>query len=513
MYPTSPGPTAPRMRKMAPMPKIIQPKIQQNRQRRLIDSALGSRPTSARAVDEAKNEIMKLKVKPPEEKRETKEVKEIREPTTTKAAPILSLIKGLESDHPGIALDQILGGIKGLGDEELYDIDFDVYHTLVRALFGLITNIYSDFSKENYPILFKSLALCLRIMPESDRELLDVIIKLVYEISKDEYCDRLFVDSGVIPILVKHAFSYIITETSTYSAASLRHIANDVDCLKEIFKTDIINSICKALQTRTRKDRFQKSIITYIYQVVGLLAIIAPQITDWDFIEIHPLPIYIMQISSLYSSDDLLHHQIAKAFSILMLHEEAVESIETEDLMPVFALLSTNRPEVVDLALLGLANAVAQSELVTSSVVYMIPPFGPEFVCRLLQRHEKALDVSAARILAKVAQFQRGSEIVFKFLPDIFKLLDYPLDDLETWTDEQMIVANALVILKALCVNHVEDVVAGMKGRMHDLMYYGILDYVIGLMREMMKCDEGWAVCEEVNDVDEIVMMLPVLAN
>ena len=239
--------------KRRPMPTIITPNINSNRPRRLIDSQLGKRPTSARGIQEAKTEISRLNIAPIPPEEIKKEL--VHEPPTSRSASVLNLTPKLREKNPEITLDQILAVIKQWDNESIFDMDFRVYHILTHELFALITSIYENFAKENSAVLFKALSICIRVVPQADRDVLDMVTKLIYELSKDEFNDMLFVKCGIIPSLVSNSFAEL-GDISTYSCASLRHISTTADCLNEILKTGIIKHICRALQTRTRKNRF-----------------------------------------------------------------------------------------------------------------------------------------------------------------------------------------------------------------------------------------------------------------
>ena len=117
------------------------------------------------------------------------------------------------------------------------------------------------------------------------------------------------------------------------------------------------------------------------------------------------------------------------------------------------------------------------------------------------------------RCISKASSTLQGSEDAYQHITLLFGLLDTPMNEVEEWTPEQMSVANALIALKNLTVNHMERVCVGMRGKMVHLMNYGILDYVLDLMKEMIKCDAGIEACMEVKDVEEIALLMPSLKD
>ena len=497
------------------MPQIITPKINQQKGRRFIDSQQGTRPESSRAVESAKKNVQKFKVREPDVAKEVKQ-QVIQEAKSSKYSNLLDLLSKVADNFSEAVLDQIMVQIQQITSEEFFEIDFHVYNVLTNTLFSLITNVESnnDINKSESSVsrvLFKSLAICLLVIPEADREYLDNITKIMYTMSKDPNNDELFISTNIIPVVTRNAFSDNINDITTFSAAILRHISSNYECRKELMKkTDVVKLICKSLQTRSRKERFNSQNITYFYQVIGLFIEIAEKIKDWSFMSKSPLSLFILEISTIYDSNPLIQHQIAKCFSTLMLHVEAVEEIETEELIPLFSLIRSTNDDVAEQGLLALANAVSQSDIVTSQFVHMLPPFGTTLLLTMLKTEENTSKIaSICRCLAKASFFQKGSEDIWKLHNLLIPLLDTELDDLDSWTDEQLIVANVLVILKNLCVNHLTDVSNLMKGKMRQLMYYGVYDYVVDLMKLMLTCQQGFDVCQEVADVDEIKLLIP----
>lgn len=491
------------------LPTIIKPHVEPKKGRRLIDSQLGSRPTSARGVSEAKTEITKLQTDsiPKEEI----EQQIIHEPPTSRSASILNYVPKLKEPKPEIVLDQILGMIKVWNSDSVFEMDFNVYHILTHELFSMISNIYQDFHKEDSNVLFKALAICLRVVPQADREILDPITKLIYEMSKDEFNDNLFIRCGVIPKLVQHSFADL-GEISTYSCASLRHIAENVDCMHEIVKTNCIIDISKAIVSHSRKRRLDKEKLTYLYQVLGLFVTVCEDCPDFDFITKYELPSSVLRLILVCDFDPLLQNMIAKTLSVLVLHLESLEEFEAEDLMPFATLLRSERLDVAEMAGIALANAMQQSDEITANVVFSEPPLNIHGMFELLSVTESIdLAVSLMRCISKATTTQQGSEDAYQHLAALFGLLDTPMNEVEEWTPEQMIVANSLICLKNLTINHMERVCVGLRGKMMHLMNYGILDYVLDLMKEMIKCEAGIETCNEVKEVEEIALLMPQL--
>jgi hypothetical protein len=71
-----------------------------------------------------------------------------------------------------------------------------------------------------------------------------------------------------------------------------------------------------------------------------------------------------------------------------------------------------------------------------------------------------------------------------------------------------LIVTNSLIILKNLAIVAPEKVVRCLQGKMEQLMQFMILEYVIDLMKVLMRCEAGRVVCAEVQDFEEIRLFL-----
>jgi len=497
------------IKKKGPLPTIVKPVVDQSRSRRLIDSSVSSRPTSARIIEESDIPVAKLNIQTKEELDEIQtDLNE--EPASTRSKSLLKYLAGINGNDQEFHLELLLKEMDNWDNESVFNIDFRVYHVLSQALFEIIVKNCDNISS---PLLLKAVIICMKMIPLSDRDPLEVIIRIIYDMSKNEEKDTELLKYGIIPPLMK-VVSRQYDQISLYSAASLRHISINTQCATEMVNNGIIKIICEALQTRTRRERFQHSHIIFIYQIVGLLTNIWSYVNDYSFLIIHPLPVYLLQISTIYEKDSQLLLSICKALNTLVLNEPCIECIETEDLVPFYSLLLSSNQKIAESSSFAYANIIQQSEIATSSVVYMNPPFGIYGLFTVLTESDnQSKQMSMLRCIARCSAFQKGSEIAFLYISTLFKFLDIPLDDIDVWNNEQIIVANTLIILKNLCVNHVEAVSLGMKDKMNKLMFYGIIDYVISLMRSMMKCSIGWEVCLEVKDVEEIRLMLPVLCD
>lgn len=556
-----------RNRKQNPMPSIIRPVLPPIRNRRLVDSALGSRPStpgnsstssssgsssraSTASSSDTSNSLNKtlngedlvthLPLHSVDSMKKFEDAL-LEEPATSRSSSILNLVSemginnanGQKSQEeildeilnicpvPSSELNDMTTSINSLSNDDNdnsnnVSIDFRVYHILTQHLFTLIKDSYQ--SGQMTTTFFKALAICLRIMPLADRELITIVIKLLYRMSRITDFDLMFNQSKLIPKLVNIAFIDITTygELPLYSAAILRYISSVQENAEEILKSNSLKQICKVLNTSVRRERFKPDYALYIYQVISLFASLYDYITDFSEICKYSLPLYILDIVTIYMSNKGILAGASKALTLMMLVKECVEVIECEDLTPFFILMQSDVPKIVNNTALALANAVNTSEYIVDGVCEVPMPLGINQLCEMLKNanekansdEQKALKLSILRILAKTSQLRNGMEVIQLYLNSIVPLLETPLDDLEVWTDDEMIVANTLIILKnaAICDN--ARVCGYMKGKMNDLMHYGIIDYVIDLMKVLMKTEEGKEVCREVSDIEEIKMIL-----
>lgn len=545
-----------RNRKQAPMPSIIRPVLPPIRNRRLVDSALGSRPGSSStssssessrpstaSSSEASNSMNRtlngedLVTHLPLHSVDSMkrfETALLEEPATSRSSTILNLISNINNQQksqdeildeilkmcpiPSSEFNDMTTSINSLNNEDNNNgsIDFRVYHILTQNLFTLIKDSYQ--SGEMTTSFFKALAICLRIMPLADRELITIVIKLLYKMSRISDFDLMFNECKLIPKLVNIAFIDISTygELPLYSSAILRYISTVKENAEEILKSNSIKEICKVLNTSIRRERFKPDYALYMYQVISLFTSLYDYITDFSEICKYSLPLYMLDIVTIYMSNKGILAGASKALTLMMLVKECVEVIECEDLTPFFIMMQSSVPKIVNNTALALANAVNTSEYIVDGVCEVPMPLGNCQLCEMLKimneqqnsDDQKALKLSILRILAKTSQLQNGMEVIQLYLNSIVPLLNTPLDDLEVWTDEEMIVANSLIILKNAALFDNARVCALMKGKMNDLMHYGILDYVIDLMKVLMKTEEGKEICREVSDIEEIKMIL-----
>lgn len=553
-----------RTKKQAPMPSIIRPVLPPIRKRRLVDSALGSRPSTPSSSSSSNSDsssrpttaestgsmnrtfngedlVTHLPLHSVDSMKKFEDAL-LQEPATSRSSTILNLVSemnigdGNSSMNQDKILDEILKmcpvpnseindmttSINSLNENDSDNsnsngsIDFRVYHILTQNLFTLIKDSYQ--SGQMTTAFFKALAICLRIMPLADRELITIVVKLLYRMSRMSEFDLMFHQCQLIPKLVYIAFMDISAygELPLFSAAILRYISTVKENAQEILKNNSLKQICKVLNTKTRRERFKPDLALYIYQVISLFASLYDFITDFTEICKYSLPLYLLDIVTIYMNNKGILAGASKALTLMMLVKECVEVIETEDLTPFFILMQSDVPKIINNTALALANAVNTSEYIIDSVCEVPMPLGISQLCEMLKasnekpnsEDQKALKLSLLRILAKTSQLRNGMEVIQLYLNSITPFLNTPLDDLEVWTDEEMIVANTLIILKNAAILDNKRVCNYMKGKMNDLMHYGIIDYVIDLMKILMKTEEGKEVCREVSDIEEIKMIL-----
>jgi hypothetical protein len=324
--------------------------------------------------------------------------------------------------------------------------------------------------------------------------------------SQNEEFDRLFAEYGVLKPLVDLSFGPY-AEISTMACAILRHIASfNVELL---FQLDIVKRLCTALGTDIRRNRFGSDFALWIYQAVGLFAALYESITDFRAICRYSLPHSLLELTTIYSSDIGIQSAIAKALTLMMQRQDCVDVIEDAEMTPFFILLGSTASKVVALAALALANAMNLSEMVSDTIAAMAPPFGVFRICELLRTATSIeLQVSLMRCLARASETRPGIDAIRLHIQVIDRFLDVEMDELDNWSSEQMLVANTIIVLKNFAIIDPATVVGIVKGRMNQLMVYAIIDYVIDMMRQLLKDDAGKDVCREVADVEEIRLIL-----
>ncbi|OHT01602.1 hypothetical protein TRFO_07505 [Tritrichomonas foetus] len=493
-------------KKNAPMPSIIRPVLPPIHNRRLVDSALGMRPTTPINVtaEEGQEEVVQLPLHSVASMKKFEEAL-LDEPATSRSSALLDLIPNLNSGDPESVLDDILKRFPW-DNESMVSIDFRVYHILTQALFTLIRDSYQ--SGQMSPLFFKALAISFKIMPPGDRELLTIVVKLLYKMSRISDFDSMFLQCQLIKKLIDIAFTQY-GEISLYSAAILRYISANKENAEEILKYDTLKLICKALNTSIQREKFKPDYALYSYQVISLFAQLYDHIKDFTLICRFSLPLYLLDIVTIYMNDIGIQAAISKALSLMMLEKDCVEVLEGEDLTPFFILMQSKTPKIIESAALALANAMNISDLIIDGVCEVSMPLGLTQLCEMLKLPINIqLKVSVLRCLSKASQLQNGINPILLYLNTLIPLLETPIDDLETWSNEEMVVANVLIILKNGAIVDNERISGLMKGRMDSLMHYGIIDYVIDLMRVLMKTEEGKEVCREVSEIEEVKMCL-----
>lgn len=503
------APATPKKQKtnLAPMPQVIRPALPPIRNRRLVDSALGKRPTSTAPEPEESPaiEVSRLPVHSVESM-QTFEAELLENPATSRSSAVLALLPGLNSANPTETLDQILIATRSWANDSVISLDFRVYHLLTQSVFTLIKEqIEHDLYSE---LLMKALAVCVKVMPASDRLPLGIVLKCLYKMSQNEDFDSYFLSCAILKPLMDLAFADY-GDVSMNAAAILRHVSEDEDNASELIKRGVVKLICTSLRTDRRRERFTHEKALWVYQVIGLFSSIYDSLEDFGDLCKYSLPRWLLDLTTIYSTDVGLQAAISKALTQMMTREDCVEVIEDADITPFFILMTSKVPKVVNHSTLALANAMSISEMISDTAAEMPPPFGVYGLCELLKTTKNFdLKVSIMRCLAKCSETKPGIDAIQLFLQHIVPLLDTPMDEIEVWSPDQILVANVLVVLKNLAIVDPVKSAECLKGKMNQLMVYGILDYVIELMRVLLKCPEGKEVCDEVKDVEEIRLIL-----
>jgi hypothetical protein len=299
-------------------------------------------------------------------------------------------------------------------------------------------------------------------------------------------------------------------EISTTAAAILRHVAAAKANAEALLGHGILKILCTAVRTDVRRERFSQNLALWVYQVIGLFAALYDSVSDFQIICRYSLPRSMLELTTIYSTDVGIQAAISKALALMMTREDCVETIEDAELPPFFILMSSPVRKIQDLAALALANAMHLSPIIVDTVVELPPPIGVFALCELLKLPSSDIQfrVSIMRCLAKSSETRIGMQTIQLYIQIIDKFLEVEMDELESWSPEQMLVANSLVVIKNLAVIDVARAAAIMRGKMDRLMVYGVVDYVIALMKVLMKSPVGLEVCREVKDVTEIQLIL-----
>lgn len=502
----APAHPTPKKGKLQPMPAIVKPVLPPiQHERRLMDSALGVRPPTT-PPDEAPVEVSHLPLHSVESMKNFEAALE-DDPATSRSSAVLTILPELQRADPLPALEQIMICTRSWNTDTVIELDFRVYHLLTQSLFTLIHELYQ--ANDMSIVLFKALAICVKIIPASDRAPLQIVVRLLYKMSQMAQFDNLFIKCYTIKPLIYLAFNQF-GEISQFAAAILRHISLLPENAQEIIKCHVEKLICQTLNTDIRRDRFTSDSSLYIYQIIMLFTNIYQQLENTKVICRYSLPKYMLDISTLYATDQGLHAAIAKALSFMMMDKDCVEVIEDEDLTPLFMLAQSDVEKIVSSALLALSNAMQISELFVDSVVSISPPLGVNLLCDKIEI--KSCQLSAIRCLSKATESKSAADITMMFTQKITPILETNLPEIdefgEDWTDQKMLVANTLIIFTNLAKYYPEKIALLFKGKMKHLMNFSILDYVLELMKVLLKDPTGKEVCREVKGIDEVQFIL-----
>ncbi|KAH0795148.1 hypothetical protein GPJ56_000991 [Histomonas meleagridis] len=489
--------------KNAPMPKIIKPTLPPIQDRKLVDSSRPQSAISSSRSDETETTV-EVEHLPLHSVKTIKRFEDelINDPATSRSTSILNYLHEMDETNPEPSLDKIIQLTKSWKCDSIISVDFRVYHILTQALFTLIRQLCQkqDYSKT----LFKALSICIHIIPSSDHESLLIVLKLMHKMSQSEQFDTDFSNCFIIKPLVFHSFEQV-EKIPVYSAAILRHVGTLEVNAKEMIQNNAIKLICQTLRTKIRRERFTPEMGLYFYQVIDLFNTLFQFISDFTIICRYTLPLNLMDISMIYSNDITVQSASSKALSLLMTQQECVEVLEDEDITPLFFLMKNKNKKIAQASCLSLSNALNHSSILVENVCSMAPPFGVFGLCEILKEtNDTNMILSCLRCLAKTSELKQGMDSIMLYIQYIVPLLDTPMDDVDVWTESHMIVANALIILKNATIINNNKIANMIKGKLRQLMNFGVVDYVIDLMKVLMKTPLGKEICNEVSDFEEV---------
>jgi hypothetical protein len=289
----------------------------------------------------------------------------------------------------------------------------------------------------------------------------------------------------------------------------LRHVSFSAANCSTLLQLGVLKKLVIALKTDRRCDRFTQEKLLWVYQVIGLFTSIYDAIDDFAVVCRHRLPVSLLDLIAIYSNDIGVQSAIAKSLAVLFARADCVEVVEDGDPTPLFILMSSPVAKITSLAAAAIANAMHLSQIFADSVASLPPPFGVYSICEAL-KVSPPIDhqVSLLRCLAKASETPAGIQAIQLFLQFIEPLVFIEMDVLENWSPEQLIVTNALIILKNLAIVAPAKAIQCLRGKMNLLMQFMILEYVIELMRVLMRTEDGREVCREVESVEEIRLFL-----
>ena len=529
MKQTKPNIKSPKPTKKAkqPIPKIIKPVIPPMGSRRMIDSALSSRSATSSHEPEPSVQIENL---PVADLNSLSKIEQdlFEEPATSRSSSLLNHLPELDI-NPDKALDEIFTIVKQWNPDSILNVDFRVYHLLTNKLFDLIKGFYEKDSKSE--TFFKTLAICIHLVPISDRDSLNVVIQCLYHFSREQSFDYLFIDYSILTQLIEHTFSEF-EPICTICASILRHICQTRDIAIELNNHNIIQNLGRELRTTIRRNRFSSERSVYYYQLIGILNGIIPVIPDFSLLSRYNLPVSILELTIIYQTDPHIQSIASKSLSLMLTNQSCIENLEMEELQPFFPLLQSGRSKTRYYTAMALSNAMQQSDIITQTIVEIPAPLGVFSLCCSLQNSwpnsqnsedndrqtikfenelpDEIKDIMLAllRCLAKATEIEEGAKAALFYLDIFIPFLDFPLSDVETWTRDEMIVANTLICLKNFAEIDPKKVSFAVKGKLMQLMYFGVVDYVVDMMKKLMKCEEGKKVCDEVINVEEVALLL-----
>ena len=419
---------------------------------------------------------------------------------------LLENLSDFDEDDPQEFLDKVLEYVQNW-DSDVLKMNFEIYHQLTEKLITYIEHHKFSLNSD----VFKAAAICVRIMPLSDKKLLSNSLDILKKYSVQNVFFSLFSECHLLQPLLRICFINEFNEMSKESASILSSISSSQQIQYELLQLDTISTIGRSISPFIRKNRFTTEYSYYLYDVLTILYILCEKTSDFSKYSKYTIPTNLLALATIYKTDLKLLNKIAKILRILLDFDENVEELECEDLSPLFMLLDSTDEETVENIIYAISSAVKISEFFIDTVANLEPPLGIPALCSKLSKgpRKSNLNVEILRSLSKLTSFKQGAQLALPMFDKISAFMDINPDSLNPGQmgSAQAEIIYSLNVLKNLAFIIPDRVAQVVDGKLRYFISIGAVPAVCDLAKALMKIPKGKMVCEEVRDVPQIAAM------
>ncbi|OHS94067.1 hypothetical protein TRFO_39733 [Tritrichomonas foetus] len=420
-----------------------------------------------------------------------------------------------ENEDPQQILDEIMDFVQNW-DNDVLRMNFEVYHNLTEKLIKFIEENKSNLDHR----LFKATAICVRVMPLSEKKLLSSSLTILKKFSSQPEFRSQFVDCHLLEPLLNICFNNYndythdgnkemggFVEMAKCAASILSSLSSDQKVKYGLLQHDAYSLICKTISPQTRKSRFTTDYSYFLSDVFDFFIVLSEKISDFSKYAKYSVPTNLLNLLSIYKDDLNIQNKISQVLRIILDFDENVEDLECEDLTPLFMLLNSSNKETVENAIFAISNAIQISDFFVDTIAELKPPLGVQTLCSKLDPRPNKTNAEILKCLAKLTSFKQGVQLALPMFEKVSQFLEADFDMFGGPPTGQTEIFYSLSVMKNFAYIVPDKVAQVVNGKLRFFCSLGAVQVIGDLAKALMKSPKGRKVCEEVRDLPQIASM------